>query len=65
MRTREEMTHVADGLYLSGLGWADFTACGGGTCQYDSGTYYPCILHHREMNEKSNLSPEVASARTS
>lgn len=65
MRTREEHTHMADGLYLSGLGWAEFTSCSGGTCEYDNGTYYPCILHHREMNEKSNLQPEATRVRDS
>lgn len=49
------MRLVSDRLGVSQThGWnADgpVGACGGGECEYDSGQWVPCELHHRELGQ--------------
>lgn len=30
-------------------------ACGGGECEYDTGTWFPCLLHTRELGQLDPL----------
>jgi len=43
--------------------WISLTACGGGTCEWAEGQYFPCILHGREALERQESAKPAEAAR--
>ena len=41
-------------------GWTETEpvgACGGGECEWDAGTWFPCMLHQRELGQVTPETP--------